>query len=189
MTTQDVNTATMTISSLNKQSVSAWETNAVYWDSAMGHTGNSYFRDLELPALEKLVDPKAGENAVDLATGNGLVARWLAAKGCTVLATDASLPLLDIARKRTAEGGVSEDRVSFRQLDVTDAKALNDLIKGDDAENGDYDIITMNMALMDIATVDPLAQVLPRLLRKSGRQIRRNDPSSSVQQSIGCKGH
>lgn len=124
----------MTISNLNKQSLTAWETNAAYWDSAMGSTGNSYFRDLELPALEKLVVPKVGEIAIDLATGNGLVARWLAAKGCTVLATDANVPMLDIARKRTAEDDVLRNRISFRELDVTDVKAFSDLLMGHDAE-------------------------------------------------------
>jgi hypothetical protein len=33
---------------------------------------------------------------------------------------------------------------------------------------GSFDIIIMNMAIMDIATLEPLAAALPRLLKKNG---------------------
>ena len=33
---------------------------------------------------------------------------------------------------------------------------------------GGFDIVLMNMALMDVATLDPLAEALPKLLKKDG---------------------
>jgi len=33
---------------------------------------------------------------------------------------------------------------------------------------GGFDIVLMNMAIMDVATLDPLADALPKLLGKDG---------------------
>ena len=74
-----------------------------YWDEGMGDEGNEYFRFLELPILEKLIGRLEGYHAIDLATGNGLVARWLAQKAASVMATDGAATMIDrVRRERTA---------------------------------------------------------------------------------------
>ena len=114
----------------HKDALAAWDANASFWDAAMGSTGNDYYRVLELPALKRMVQVKKGERALDLATGNGLVAHWLAQAGANVIATDGSREMLDLAlmrgKKLNAKGDMS---VQYRFLDVTDAQMWEDFIE------------------------------------------------------------
>lgn len=96
----------------------SWEAFASSWDEGMGDAGNDYFRLLELPILEKLVGKLEGSRTLDLATGNGLVARWLAEKAASVIATDGAASMIVLAKERT-KASPFEQKISFRCLDVT----------------------------------------------------------------------
>ncbi len=37
-----------------------------------------------------------------------------------------------------------------------------------ECQNGVFDVVLINMAVMDIATIEPLAEALPRLLKQDG---------------------
>ncbi|GBF60162.1 hypothetical protein TMEN_2567 [Trichophyton mentagrophytes] len=151
--------------------VAAWDQLAEAWDMLMGTPGNDYYTIIELPALERLVQPKPGDCALDLATGNGLVAHWMAQKGSSVLATDGSSAMVTKARarqsKRLEENG--EVKVSYKILDVTDPQHFEELIQSRGiGAGGAFDIITMNMAIMDVSTLEHLANALPKLLKRDG---------------------
>ncbi|KAL3443938.1 S-adenosyl-L-methionine-dependent methyltransferase [Aspergillus insuetus] len=150
-------------------SLTPWDKFASTWDEGMGDEGNDYFRYLELPILEKLVKSAEGFRALDLATGNGLVARWLAQKGAaSLIATDGAPAMLDYARART-EGASYADRISYHCLDVTNQASWDEFIESDfGSTGGGFDVITMNMALMDIQDLDPLAKALRRILKPTG---------------------
>jgi 2-polyprenyl-3-methyl-5-hydroxy-6-metoxy-1,4-benzoquinol methylase len=147
----------------------AWEANAQFWDTGMGATGNDYYNYVELPALRRMTDVKQGDRALDLATGNGLVAHWLAKAGAEVIATDGSKAMLERAEARGKELQVTADGtksvVEYRLLDVTDASMWEEFIA---SEGSSFDIVVMNMAIMDIPTLEPLAAAIPRLLKKDG---------------------
>lgn len=115
------------------ESLSSWETNAEWWDGGVGRDGNQYWKSLQEPSLRRLladhVRQERGSRALDLATGNGLTARWLANNGCaSVLATDGTAGMLDKARQR-AQSPAEVDRIEYRQLDVTDHDALLEVLK------------------------------------------------------------
>ena len=93
----------------------------------MGSEGNDFFQILELPALRRLAHPHRGERALDLGTGNGLVARWLVSEGVLVTATDASNAILQTAVHRFKEIGTND--VVFRKLDVTEPADFERLIR------------------------------------------------------------
>lgn len=95
----------------------SWDANAEYWDKLMGMEGNKYWSLLELPCLKRLVPVAPGSKALDLCTGNGLVARWLASEGASVVATDGSENMLAMARKRAPPEQARE--VTYQRLDVT----------------------------------------------------------------------
>jgi cyclopropane fatty-acyl-phospholipid synthase-like methyltransferase len=121
----------MSIVSMSADAVASWETNAAFWDEAMGNSGNEYYQVLELPALERMAAVKPGEMALDLATGNGLVAHWLASQGAIVVATDASSAMLARARERGAErkreeGGDTTGSISYQLLDVTSQESFEE---------------------------------------------------------------
>jgi 2-polyprenyl-3-methyl-5-hydroxy-6-metoxy-1,4-benzoquinol methylase len=113
--------------SLSAEAIAAWDANATWWDENIGDSGsgNDFYRQLELPALERLAGVEAGERALDLATGNGVVARWLAGKGAVVTATDSSPRMVELARQRAQEGSA----VSFQLLDITDPGQLEKFIR------------------------------------------------------------
>lgn len=112
----------------HEESVASWKTNASYWDDSIGQDGNKYWKRLQLPALERMVSfqPDGETWALELATGNGLVARWLTSKGASVLATDVSSEMLEISARR--EAPEHKGKTSYRQVDATDPAALDALV-------------------------------------------------------------
>ncbi|RYO85908.1 hypothetical protein DL762_004987 [Monosporascus cannonballus] len=155
----------MSALSFHQESIESWDANAEFWDNGVGEQGNKYWKALQLPTLKRMIQVKAGSKALDLATGNGLAARWLASEGASVLATDGSEKMLGRAKLR--HSAVFGDSISYRQLDVTDIAAF-EALERDPVVAGGFDIILINMAIMDIATLEPMAESLPRLLKKDG---------------------
>ncbi|KAG5296292.1 methyltransferase [Histoplasma capsulatum G186AR] len=152
----------------NAEALKAWELNASFWDQHMGYEGNDYYRIVELPSLERMAAVKPGDRALDLATGNGLVARWLASNGARVIATDGSQAMIDHAKHRsTNANGENVNSISYQILDATSTQSFENFIAKETAEEGPFDIVVMNMAIMDIATLEPLAAALPKLLKQN----------------------
>lgn len=150
----------------NEQTRHAWNANAAYWDERMGE-GNDFVNVLIRPATERLLAVTPGERVLDLACGNGLAARRLARLGADVVACDFSPEMIARARARTegAESVEHGDRIRYCVVDATREDQLLSL--GTDA----FDAVLCNMALFDIADVQPLARILPRLLRSGGRFV------------------
>ncbi|KAH6656275.1 S-adenosyl-L-methionine-dependent methyltransferase [Truncatella angustata] len=153
---------------LASEALSSWETNAVYWDEGVGADGNKYWKSLQEPSLRRLLgDHLEGARALDLATANGLTARWLINNGCiSVLATDGTEAMLEQAKKRASTND-EKFRIEYEQLDVTSPTAFEKLLE-DPHTAGAFDIVLINMAIMDIANIEPLAEALPRLLKPDG---------------------
>ncbi|KAK3305188.1 S-adenosyl-L-methionine-dependent methyltransferase [Chaetomium strumarium] len=159
--------------SLSADAIHAWETIAQYWDATITKHGNKYWRRLQEPCLARLLGPalqRPGCKALDLATGNGLCARWLARNGAhSVLATDGTDEMLRLAdAHRQTEEEPWKSKVRLQKLDVTSAADFARLEQNDDGDFG-FDIVLMNMAAMDVADLEPLAGALGKgLLAKDG---------------------
>ncbi len=161
----------------NEETRQAWDSNAAFWDGKMGE-GNDFVNILQWPAILRLLDPQPGQRILDIATGNGLTARRLAAFGAVISAFDFSSELIKLARTRTAPGL----RITYYVLDATDESALLGTFgtSGSSGTSGAADTsITSppslhfnsalcNMALFDMADIEPLFHVLPRLLKPGG---------------------
>ena len=104
----------------NKETRDAWDSNAAFWDEKMGE-GNDFVNVLQWPAILRLLDPRPGQKILDIATGNGLTARRLAALGAEVVAFDFSEELIKLARARTPS---SFSLLTYSVLDATDEFAL-----------------------------------------------------------------
>ncbi|KAK8087139.1 hypothetical protein PG994_002113 [Apiospora phragmitis] len=144
----------------HQASQSSWEANA-----AIGQKGNKYWKVLQRPALARLI-PRGGTSsssskALELATGNGLGARWLAAAEG---AASRSAEMLKHARRRQSDEAAAA-KTAYRQVDVTNAAAFDELLAG---EPEGFDVVLLNMAIMDIADLKPLAKALPKLLKPDG---------------------
>ncbi len=146
----------MTTNDLNEETRAAWDANAAIWDARMGDEGNDFVNILQWPVIQPLLKIVTGQRILDIACGNGLYSRRLAALGTQVTAFDFSAELIKLARER---GGAA---INYRVLDATDETAL--LTLGE----ADYNSALCNMGLFDIADIAPLFRILPRLLKPGG---------------------
>lgn len=135
----------------------SWGTNAPFWDERMGE-GNDFQRLLLNPAVEQLLQPRPRQRILEIACGNGQLARRLADLGAEVVATDFAPRMLEIARGRSSG---YEQRISYQLVDATDEAELMAL-------GGPFDAAVCNMALMDMATIEPLARACANLLKPNG---------------------
>lgn len=156
--------------SLAGQALSTWDKLAPWWDAGITLNGNKYWQVLQEPSLSRLLSShvsKPYSRALDLATGTGLCARWLAARGAhAVLAADGSEKMLEIASGWSRD----DDRIKFRRLDVTSQKDWEGLIREEEEQGsgGKFDAVLINMAIMDIAEIETFAAAVPKLLRRDG---------------------
>lgn len=147
------------LNALNAETLNAWNANAEVWDKRMGDDGNDFFNLLCWPALASCLDVQPDSQILDIACGNGLTTRRLAELGCTVTAFDFSSNLIEYAKSRTA---LYASRITYHVLDATDEQALLSL------GEAKFDSALSNMALFDMAEIEPLFRTLPKLLKPGG---------------------
>lgn len=145
----------------NEEARQAWNHNAAFWDERMGE-GNDFVEVLIWPTTEKLLALHPGERVLDIACGNGLTSRRMAAARAEVVALDFSERMIVYARNRTI---VDANRIQYAVVDATDADAL--LALGQHS----FDAALCNMALFDMAEIAPLMRALRHLLRSGGRFV------------------
>jgi 2-polyprenyl-3-methyl-5-hydroxy-6-metoxy-1,4-benzoquinol methylase len=143
----------------NQFSRDAWDANADVWDARMGDEGNDFFRILQWPVITSFLDVQPGQRVLDVACGNGLTSRKLAELGAQVTAFDFSANLIDRAKARSMN---LQSLVSYHVIDATDETQLFSL------GEGAFDAALSNMALFDMANIEPLLRVLPKLLKPNG---------------------
>jgi 2-polyprenyl-3-methyl-5-hydroxy-6-metoxy-1,4-benzoquinol methylase len=145
----------------NEETRQVWNLNAAFWDERMGE-GNDFVELLTWPPTVRLLELQAGERILDVACGNGLTSRRLAAMGARVVAFDFAVEMIERARQRTS---TDAGEIEYHVLDATDQAALLGL------GEGEFDAAICNMALFDMAEIDPLLRALARLLRPGGRFV------------------
>lgn len=142
----------------NLETLAAWNTNATVWDAKMGDKGNDFVNILQWPAILGLLDPQPGQRIFDAACGNGILSRRLAKLGAVVTAFDFSSNLIEFARQRTP----TDLPIDYYVLDATEPNDLEALA------HLRFDSVLCNMALFDIANIEPLFGLLPRILKPGG---------------------
>ena len=146
------------INNSNEFSREAWDANAEHWDARMGDEGNDFFNVLCWPILASFLDVQPGQHILDIACGNGLTSRKLAQLNAKVAAFDFSTELLKLAEARPNP----DSRITYHNIDATDESVL--LALGERS----FDSALCNMALFDMADIEPLFRVLPKLLKPNG---------------------
>ncbi len=150
------------IDTLNDETREIWNQKAPFWDEVFGDQGNAFHQAVVAPATERLLEIRSAERVLDIACGNGAFSRRLAELGAEVVAIDFSETFLDRAKIRTT---AHADRIEYRLLDATDEAQL--LTLGE----RQFDAAVCTMALMDIATIEPLFAALGGLLKSGGRFV------------------
>jgi 2-polyprenyl-3-methyl-5-hydroxy-6-metoxy-1,4-benzoquinol methylase len=132
----------------------SWEPVADWYDDLLERRGSDHYRDLILPGVLRLLEPRRGWRVLDLGCGQGVLARHLAAAGASVLGIDASPRMIEAARRHGSAAGV--------EYRVLDAREL------DREELGPFDAIACVLSLANLEPVEPVLQACGRLLRPGG---------------------
>ena len=139
--------------------VSAWDAMAAWYDAKQGDEGDLWHRTLIDPALLRVVGPVSGQRLLDLACGNGYLARRLARMGARVTGVDAAAPLIERARLRETREPLG---IVYHAGDAARLSMLDD---------GCMDVVVCNMALMDIEDAAAAIAQVGRVLRTRGRFV------------------
>jgi SAM-dependent methyltransferase len=147
--------------SLVEESRHIWDQNAEVWDSVMA-AGRGWQKVFIGPVVERLLDLRPGETVLDIACGNGIFSRRMAELGASVVASDFSPRLVELARSRSGEHA---DRIEYHIADATDEAQL--VAMGERR----FDAAVCNMALMDMPAIEPLYRAVSRMLKPGGRFV------------------
>jgi len=151
-------------SSLISESRATWDTNAEAWDKKI-NAGGGWQTTIIAPTVERMLDIQPDERVLDIACGNGHFSRRLLELGATVIASDFSPTLIELAKQRTTQ---HTERITYHVVDATDEAQLLAL-----AEPGNrrFDAAVCNMALMDMPAIEPLFRAVVKLLKPDGRFV------------------
>lgn len=159
------------------------------WAAVYDHDANPLVA-LEEPVLRAAVGDPVGLRVLDLGTGTGRHALWLAGRGAEVTALDFSEGMLRQARARP-----NAERVRFLQHDLHAPLPFAD---------GSFDCVVSGLVLEHLATLDLFFAEAHRVLRPGGRavvsamhpamvlrgsQARFTDPESGALVLPGSKAH
>lgn len=126
------------------------------WYDELVDSSDSYQKNVIMPNLIRVVEPKKGMNILDVACGQGYFSRAFAGNGATVTGSDISPELIELAKKN------SPKEISFN---IASADSLSF------APNGSYDLITIVLALQNIQNLSGTLNECARTLKPGGRLV------------------
>jgi SAM-dependent methyltransferase len=107
-------------------------------------------------AVAESLDPKQGQQWLDVACGTGRVAELAAAAGASVVGIDLAPALIDVAKRRAAERGLAID---YR---VGDAENL-------DVADASFDAVSSSFGVMFAPSQEAAAAELARVTKPGGK--------------------
>ncbi|HVB46386.1 MAG TPA: class I SAM-dependent methyltransferase [Streptosporangiaceae bacterium] len=136
-------------------SPASWSAIACWYDELL--TRGSGPHELAVAVTLRLVPDLHGQRVLDLACGQGLAARALAASGAaSVTGVDFAPEMIELARGHETARPL---RVSYL---VDDARSLSSLA------DQSFDLVTCQLGLMDIPDLDATMKSVSRVLRAGG---------------------
>jgi SAM-dependent methyltransferase len=140
-------------------SAAGWEQMTGWRDEKLGEEGDLWHRTLIDPPLLDLAGNVDGIRVLDLACGNGYLSRRFARQGDAVTGVDANAPLIERVRVREAREPLG---ITFHVADAANLEML---------EDGAFDLVVCNMALMDIENAAGAIREVARVLQQEGRFV------------------
>jgi ubiquinone/menaquinone biosynthesis C-methylase UbiE len=134
---------------------------ATWYDGWVGDRGSAYHRELAIPALLDLLDPRRGERVLDVGGGQGVLAPALVEAGASVTVVDASAKLVAAAKRR-------HGRLRDARFLVGDARRLP-AVAG--VEAGSFDAATVLLAIQDMDPLDDVVRGIEWALRPLARVV------------------
>ena len=137
----------------------SWGPVADWYDNLLNTDPDNYQRQVILPNLLRLVDPKPGQQILDLACGSGFFAQELA-KACPtiggIVGVDVSTELINLAKK------LATPRVTYVVSPAHQLAALKDHL---------FDTVISVLAIQNIAEVKEVFAAVKKVLKPGGKFI------------------
>ncbi len=137
-----------------------WGDVADWYDQLVGESGSEYHREVVLPGTLRLLAAQSGDHVLDLACGQGVLCRLLAAKGIAATGVDAAAELIRSARARavTTDAGAT-------QFHIADARELPFLT------DASFSSAACVLAIQNMHPLGPVFSEAARLLKPGGRLV------------------
>jgi len=147
----------------------SWGAVAEWYDDLLEEGADSYQKNVIMPNVIRILEPKKGMTVADIACGQGYFSRAFASNGATVVACDVSRELIDIAKGQGAKslelGGKSKEDGNAIEYHVASADKLSFMA------DGTADAATIILALQNIENYSGALQECSRVLKTGGRLI------------------
>ncbi len=137
----------------------SWQAVAGWYDELISDRRNDHYEQVIGPGTVRLLAPTRGMKVLDVACGQGMLARRLALAGCRTTGIDAAKSLIEAAQRR-AEGDSSQT------FYTGDARSIWDVLPHDQA--GTFDAAACIMALSNIDSLEPVMSGIARALKPGG---------------------
>ena len=139
----------------------SWDRVATWYDGWVGDRGSTYHRQLAIPAVLDLLEPRADEAILDVGGGQGVLAPYLAEAGVRVTVIDASARLIAAARRRHA--GLRGARFV-----AGDARRLSSVVG---IEAGSFDAAVFLLSIQDMDSLGDVMGGIDWALRQESRVV------------------
>jgi SAM-dependent methyltransferase len=141
------------------RSDSGWDHVAGWYDGWVGQRGSTYHQRLAIPAALELLDPRAGEDLLDVGAGQGVLAPFILERGALYTGIDISPALCERARQRRSRAA---------RFLLGDARRL-DLVSGLHAAT--FDAAVLLLSIQDIPDLQRIVASLDWALRPTARVV------------------
>lgn len=136
-----------------------WDHIADWYTGWVGEDGGRHHRHVSIPAVLDLLDPQPGEAIIDIGSGPGVLAPFIAEAGARYTGVDASPKLLHFARKHHGRHG---------RFILGDARRLQDIRE---LEAGAFDAAVFLLSIQDMDELPSVLRSLAWALRGGGRVV------------------
>lgn len=127
-----------------------------WYDEHVGESGSEFHREVIIPGTLRLLAVAPGQNALDIACGQGVLCRSLHERSVKAIGVDAAQGLIDAARKR------SDPSITYYTGDARDLS----FIAADS-----MDAAACVLAIQNMHPIQPVFQSVARTLRVMGRLV------------------
>jgi SAM-dependent methyltransferase len=137
----------------------SWDALATWYNGWVGEGGSEYHRAVVIPAVMRLLDPRRGEQVLEVGAGQGALAPAVARVGAQYTGVDASPRLIQMARRHHGKDG---------RFLVGDARRLTSI---SELEPGSFDAVVFMLSLQDMDPLEEVVASAARMLTPGGRMV------------------